>query len=248
VFLPVSHHVDAPNSGDLSNFLNDLETYPPTFLSLSILRNTLQPSDNGLGNDYSRYFGSYPFSGLGRSQRPNSDEDKHAIVKSPISYIPHELLQAEHVKAKLGLDEIGAGVDFLSQPQRPKVVRGSKGILCRSEKQMRWAFQLAATQKLAPVSQNTRCAQQTDGIQIKHWLRFRLVSCLDAISGQTQDVSHAQRRRTQQVTLNGNPVPVSAGNLQDRLIARASQQGTDGHAGHVHMCAGSIRCVDGIAN
>jgi len=116
MFLPVSHHVDAPNTGDLSNCLNDLETDPPTFLSLSILRNTLQPCDDSFGNDHSWNFGSYPLRGFGRSQRPNSDEDKHAFVKSQISYISHELLQARHVEAKLSLDEIGAGLDFLSQP------------------------------------------------------------------------------------------------------------------------------------
>ncbi len=144
--------------------------------------------------------------------------------------------------------KLGSGGDLLGQAQRPPVERLHKRIGRRAQEEPGRRGQLAAAEENAFVAHDARRAQQLDGVEVKDALRFRLVPGGDVVAGDAEDVVHAHRRRAEQIALNGDAVAVAAGDLEDRFVAGAHQQGADGHAGHVAVRAGGIDGVDAVAH
>src|SRR5262252_6417155 len=73
-----------------------------------------------------------------------------------------------------------------------------------------------------------------------------MVARLHAIARETQYVADTHRRRSEDVPLDGDAVLVATGNLHDRGVAHAGEEGTDGHARHVTVGATAIGRIDGI--
>ena len=66
------------------------------------------------------------------------------------------------------------------------------------------------------------------------------------VSRQAEDVVYAQRAGTQQLGLQGDPVAVSAGELQDGLNPPVLQQVAKSQRSHAHNGTGPVRHVDRI--
>jgi hypothetical protein len=160
----------------------------------------------------------------------------------------HEVAQAWHVKAVLGLDEIGPGFDFLGQAQRPPFERRCERVGRRPKEQPRWDSQLAAAEKRSLVPHDLDRPQQVDGIKVENPLGLRLVADRHIVAGQAQNIAHAHRRGPKHVALNGDAVPVAARNLQHRRVAGPGQQSADGHAGHVTVRARGVGSINGVTD
>ena len=63
-------------------------------------------------------------------------------------------------------------------------------------------------------------------------LGARVVAHRLVIAGQAQDIANAQRMGAEQIGLDGQPVAVAAGHLDDRLDAFLEQDGAGGDAAH----------------
>jgi hypothetical protein len=88
--------------------------------------------------------------------------------------------------------------------------------------------------------------QQRHAVQIKYWFSLWMVTRLDAIAGEAQHICHAHGRTTQNIALNGDAVLVTAGNLHDRGVTDAGQQGADRQAGHMAIGAATIGGIDRV--
>src|SRR5205085_10017094 len=75
---------------------------------------------------------------------------------------------------------------------------------------------------------------------------LRMIARLHAVAGQAQHVADAHGGAPEDVTLDGDAVPVAAGNLHDRRVTNTRQQRTHSDAGHVAVGAGAVGGVDGI--
>jgi hypothetical protein len=73
-----------------------------------------------------------------------------------------------------------------------------------------------------------------------------MIAGLHAVAGEAQHVAHAHRRAAEYVSLDGNAVAVTAGNLHHRRVTDARQQRADGQAGHVAIRTAPVRGIDGI--
>ena len=61
--------------------------------------------------------------------------------------------------------------------------------------------------------------EQGHGIQVEHGLGLGMVAHLGVVAGEAQDVVNAQHSGTQKVRLQGDAVPVPAGQLEDGVQA-----------------------------
>ena len=206
-----------------------------------------EPFHHLIGDVYAGHFGAHVFGRFGRTQRANARQDKHLFVQPQIAHFGHEGAEAGHVKTVLGLDKLRPCFDFFGQPQRPPIKRRGKGIGRRPQKKLGWHGQFSAAQKHALVAQHNGRAEQLDAVQIEYPLCFGLVAHRHIIPRQAQHIAHPHRRRPQQIPLYGNAVAVAARDLEDGFVARPNEQGADGYAGHVAMCARGIGGVDAIA-
>ncbi len=88
---------------------------------------------------------------------------------------------------------------------------------------------------------------QTDGVDVKHCSRIRIVSQLGRIAGEAEDVAQADGRSAQQVGLDAENVAVAAGVMQNRLDAGVLLN-LDAEALRAHAGRGARRVghVDGV--
>ena len=70
-------------------------------------------------------------------------------------------------------------------------------------------------------------SKQRHAVKVEDRLGTGLVAGLHAVAGQAEDVGHAHRGRAQHVALDGDAVPVAAGDLHDRRVAHAGEQRAD---------------------
>ena len=76
--------------------------------------------------------------------------------------------------------------------------------------------------------------QQGDGVQIKHRLGLGMVTQLGVVAGEAQNVVNAQHGGAQQIGLQGDAVPVTAGQLEDGVQARVLQHLTGSQRTQTH--------------
>ena len=205
-----------------------------------------QPLDDGVRNVHAGHVRAHPLGRLGRAQRTDADQDEHLPEQPQVLDLPHEIPEQRHVVAVLRLDELRAGGDLLREPLRAPLGRLRERILGRTEQHARRAGDLAAAQEAVLVAQRARGLQQRERVEIEHRQRLRMIAGLHAVAGEAQQVAHAHRGAAEDVALDGDAVPVAAGDLHDRRIADARQQRAHGEARHVAVGAAAVGGVDGI--
>ena len=113
---------------------------------------------------------------------------------------------------------------------------------------MRPAGDRAAREEDALVAHGADGAQQRQRVEVEDRLGARLVADAGAVAGQAEHVAHAHGGGAEHVALDGDAVPVAAGDLVDRAVAGAGQQRADADRGHVAVGAGGVGGVDRVAD
>ena len=129
----------------------------------------------------------------------------------------------------------------------PQLLRRHERVRGRAKKQVGGRGQLAPAQKDPLIPHNLGRVQQVQRVKVEDAPRLRLVARAHVVTGEAKHVAHAQRRRPQQITLNCNPVPITATHLQDRLIACPRHQRATGHAAHVTVRPRTVGGVYAVA-
>src|SRR5271155_4036279 len=96
------------------------------------------------------------------------------------------------------------------------------------------------------VSQRARGFQQRDRVQVEYWLGLRMIASLHPVASQAQQVAYSHRGAAEYVPLDGDAVPISAGDLHDRRVADPGEQRADCNARHVAIGAATVGGVDRI--
>ena len=131
---------------------------------------------------------------------------------------------------------------------RPPVERRSERVLGRAEEDVRRQGKPAAAEQQAFVAHDRRGAEQLRRVEVKDALGFRLVAGGHVIACEAQDVLHAERRRAEQVALQGDAVAVTARHLEHGFVSGADEQRAHAEARHVGVRAGGVGGVDAVGD
>ena len=164
---------------------------------------------------------------LADASGPTPTKDEALLVEAEIADLLHVFAEHRHVEAILALDELGAGLDLLSEAVRAEVIGRGEGVDRRAQKHLGRRRQLAAGQELSIVAHGAHGFQQRHAVEVEDRLGARLVAGLHAVAGQAHDVGDAHGGSAQHVALDGDAVLVAAGDLHDRRIAHAGQKRAD---------------------
>ena len=104
----------------------------------------------------------------------------------------------------------------------------------------------AAGGQRALVAQPPRRLDQGPRIDVEHRLGVGLVAGLRVVAGEQEEVADAERGGAHHLALQGQPVLVAAGDLQDRLDAGAEQERRRGQRRHMGTRAGAVGHVDRV--
>ena len=148
-------------------------------------------------------------------------------MQTLFAHLVHERAQHGDVIAILGLDELGAGRDLLADMDGAVRNWRHEGVGGAAEEHARRHSDLAAGEELRLVAHAADAAQERGGIEIEHRLCFRLVTGLHTVAREAKDVLHTHGGSTQHIALDGDAVPVAAGDLHDDRIAGAGEEGAD---------------------
>jgi hypothetical protein len=100
--------------------------------------------------------------------------------------------------------------------------------------------------QFAPIAQSRGGSEQRVGVQIEYRLRLGLIPGARLIASEHQHITHAQRGRSDQQTLQGDAIAIAAGQLQHRLETRIGEQRCRAQYIQMSARAGPIRDVDGV--
>ncbi len=206
----------------------------------------LQPLDNVVGNDRAVELLLDPACGAAGAQRDDADEQRDAIGQSvlgkPRDVAAHDL----DVHAKLRLSELRAGGNLALQALRHPVCGRIDRHVGSANEEVGLAGDLAAREQFAAVADRDRGFDQRAGIEIEHRFGIRLIARARVVAAQHQQVADAERRRAEQVALQGEPVAVAASELQHRLDAGLMQDRGRRHGAEMGARARPIRDVHGV--
>ena len=172
--------------------------------------------------------------------------DKALLVEPHVAHLLHIGAHHRHIVAILALNELGAGGNLLGEPVRAEIMRWGEGVDGGAKKHRGRAGELAAGEEFGVVAHDPDGFQERHAVEIEHRLGAGLVAGLHAVTGQAEHVLHTHGGRAENIALDGNAVLVTTGNLQDRGIAHAGEQGADADRGHVRVGARGIDRVDAI--
>ena len=148
------------------------------------------------------------------------------------------------IHAKLGLDEIGARLQFGEQPVGTPAGGRIDRDFRRAEDEFHGAFDLGPCRQPMLRAHPVRHREQARGIEIENRFGVRLIARLRIVPAQREHVPDAERRGAEQLALQRDPVAVAAGELQDRLDAVSHEKVRSGEAGHMRPGARSVGHVD----
>ena len=129
----------------------------------------------------------------------------------------HVAAENVDVVGELGLEEIHAGGDLGVEAVGVESGAGIAGGVGRADQQARRRIDGPARRQASLVAQLPRHGDEAAAVGVLHRLRVGLISLGDAVAVETQDRGNAQRRRTDHVALDGEPVAVANRELQHRL-------------------------------
>jgi hypothetical protein len=132
----------------------------------------------------------------------------------------------------LGLDEVGARGDLLPQSQKCEPRRIEGRVRDGANVHRRVARDGQSVHQAVVVAQPLDQLHEVDRIDVVDAHRRRVVPQLLVVAGQAEHVANSQRRCAEDVALQGQPIAVAQGQLQDRLGARLLEQHAPGQAGH----------------
>ena len=88
--------------------------------------------------------------------------------------------------------------------------------------------------------------QELDRIEIENRFRLRVIAERDMVAGKRQDVADAESSGPEEVALERQPVPVPAGQLENRFNPFPYQKGSSCQGGNPHVGPLVVRDIDGI--
>ena len=130
---------------------------------------------------------AHPSRRLRRAQRPDADQDEHALVQAEVARARHEGCRERHVVAVLRLDELrarprsswrsGAGASRAAARTDSPRRRGTRA---GREVSLRPLRKRPSSRMVRPV------CEQRDAVEVEHRLGLRLVAALHAVAGEAQ--------------------------------------------------------------
>ncbi len=170
---------------------------------------------------------------------PEADarQDEDPLVEAEVADPCHEGLEPGHVEDVIGLDELGPGLDLLGQPLGPPFDGIDARIFGRPDEELRRLGDFPPRQEHAVIAHRADGADQRQRIEVEDRLRPGLVPFPHIVAGQAEHVLHPHGGRAQHVALNGDPVPVAAGDLVNRAVPHPGQQRADADGRHVAQLA-----------
>ena len=106
MLLPVRHDMDAGDTLDFPDLLDDFDAYAFAFIPLGMGGCLSQTLDDCIRDDNAGHPVSHEEGGALRSQWAYANQDKESFVKTQVANLCHELTKAFDVKAELGLDKV----------------------------------------------------------------------------------------------------------------------------------------------
>jgi hypothetical protein len=145
------------------------------------------------------------------------------------------------VEDRLGLDELGAGVDLLLGADRLVLGRRAKGRPGRAQEPLRPLLDLAPVQVLALVAHPPQHPDQLHRVQVRlvGLARGRRAKA-GMVAAQTEDVADAQPRRAHGVRLQCHPAAVARLQLHHRFQAVVQAELAGGDAAHARRGGGVV--------
>ena len=237
-----SHDMDTGHTFDLLDLVDDVHTDVNALFLL--VRGIFHAVDHLVGHIHTRHELFHVTCHPQRLGRGDTGQDMGLFVETEITAHLHETGEFFHVVYDLGLDEVGPGGDFLSQPYRSELEGIGKWVGRAAKEETGFtALDLFTALKPFSIPHLPNHAQELDGIHIKDTLGPRMVAKFLMVPGQAEQVLQPQGRGSQQVALHTDPVPVPAGHLDDRFhsFGLGDQAGTDtGHPDNGGLAVGDI--------
>ncbi len=200
------------------------------------------PLEDGIGNVHARHIVLHPARGLGGGQRPDADQEERLFVQALLAHFIHEFAQQRHVVAVLGLDELRAGGNLLGDMDRRGARSGGTKGLAAAPRNTRGGVVSLRPDRNLPLSRMPRMQFSSEvESKSKTGLASGWSPACTPSPVRQQDVLHAHGGGAQHVALDGDAVPVAAGDLHDHGIAGAGQQRADADRGHVAIGAARHR-------
>ena len=181
-----------------------------------------------------------------RTRDADRRNDEDLVGQAEVAHHRHEPGEERHVEDQLGLNEIGAGPDFLLEPERAEFQRRREGILDGANEEGRGLFELSPAQIDTAVAHTRGDLDELHRIDVIDPASFGMIAGGHIVAAHQHDVADAERRGTQQVRLQGEPVPVADRQLHDGLDPFLHQQVGRGQRRHVDVRAGVVGAVDGV--
>jgi hypothetical protein len=158
----------------------------------------------------------------------------------------HEEPEPRDVEHDLRLDELGAGLDLLTESHRTEIHRRRERVLHRADEERRRNGQGPAAHVGPVVPHAAGDPQQILRVQIVDRLRFGMVPGRHVVPGHAHDVAGTEDRSSQHVGLEAQAVPIAARELHHGLHAPVGEEVRRGHRGDVRVRRAVVGAVDGI--
>ena len=200
-----------------------------------------------VGNVHAGDVGAHPLGRLRRAQRADADQDEYPLEQAEVLDALHEGLAAAARRSRYCVctNCAPAATFFASRSARhssgcangfsaaPSSTRGAKLILRPDRKR-------CSSRSVRAVSSNVM------RVEVEYRQCLRMIARLHAVAGEAQQVAHSHGRAAENIALDGDAVPVAAGDLHHRRIADAGQQRTHREARHVAVGAAAVGGVDRV--
>ena len=122
--------MDSSHAFDLTHLLNDLDA---NLLPLqTFILGFAHPFHHRIRNVHTWHLRTQKLCGLLRTQRPHTDQDKALFMQAQVTNILHVIFQSFHIKTILGLKKFRPSLDLLCKPERMKIERLNKRVICSS--------------------------------------------------------------------------------------------------------------------
>src|SRR6185437_11226331 len=143
-------------------------------------------------------------------ERPNAGDHRNAEFPDAFQ----KILEQAQIEDRLGDDIFGASLHFVGEAAQLVLKIWHAGIGSDGDGEV-GARADGVGPDIETVIQAVHHVDETDGVHVKHSSRVRIIAHLRRIAGEAEYVAQPDRRRAQQIGLDGNDVSVAAGVMQN---------------------------------
>src|SRR5262245_18373135 len=181
-----------------------------------------------------------------RAGEADRGKERAPLGEAHLDGLRHERLELLGPERDLQLEEARAGAHLLQHAVDAVVERRRARVLDGAEEEPRRRAELAA-REIRPARHRGAAGEQLDRVEVEDAPRLGLVAGGDVVAGEAEDVLDPVQRRTGDLGLEAEAVPVAAGQLHDRLHPELLQRARHRERRGVRMgrgVVGRVRRVD----